>query len=74
MMKRLPIRTIPIPIEPRPHILPILDIKVLTQPINNPFKRGRSVWLLANQMCSLMPTDPLGTLDVFLLNGSHLFY
>ena len=70
MMKRLPIRTIPIPIKPRPHTLSP-NTKILTQLVNHHFKRLRSLRLFTNQMCPLMPTLPFGPFDILCLKCTH---
>ena len=69
-MKWLPIGTISIPVEPRSDAR-LLDLKIFTDAIHNLFKGRRTIGVLANKVCTLMPRNPLTIADIFLLEGSH---
>ncbi len=73
MMKWLPIRTIPIPIESRPDTF-LFAFGILAQSINHHFKRWRPLRIFGDQMSPLVPADPFGSGFVFFLEGAHFFH
>jgi hypothetical protein len=62
VMKGFPIGTILVPIESSPNRI-LANVKVVTQSIRNGLNRGTTRGIFANEMGSLMPGNPFGSLD-----------
>mmetsp|Transcript_51658 Transcript_51658/g.112556 ORF Transcript_51658/g.112556 Transcript_51658/m.112556 type:complete len:408 (-) Transcript_51658:467-1690(-) len=71
MMERLPVRSIPVPIETGTTIT-FCCLKVLTHSLQDLGVGGRASWILTQQMCSFMPRDPLCLSITVCLTLAHL--
>mmetsp|Transcript_65352 Transcript_65352/g.107453 ORF Transcript_65352/g.107453 Transcript_65352/m.107453 type:complete len:321 (+) Transcript_65352:416-1378(+) len=71
MMERLPVRSIPVPIETGTTIA-FCCLKVLTHSLQDLVVGRRASWILTQQMCSFMPGDPLCLSITVCLTLAHL--